>query len=198
MKRKLFLFLLIAAISCSAFVGCGGNGDTGTTESTTDPAQQAAVDVTTENATTEATINVDELSYLQYNAMSPENQQAVIDTFDTVEEFIDWFNEAKQEHEHFQELVNQGSTNTSTDPTGSENTDTTTPEVTNPVANDVTFLEYQAMSGMEQKKFINSFPSIDAFMAWHTAAMQEYKDSMTEFSASNPVIIPTESTETGD
>ena len=37
--------------------------------------------------------------------------------------------------------------------------------------------EYIAMSGEDQMRFINSFPSVDAFVDWVTAAREEYEAS---------------------
>ena len=37
--------------------------------------------------------------------------------------------------------------------------------------------EYIAMSGEDQTRFINSFPSVDAFLDWVTAAREEYEAS---------------------
>lgn len=56
----------------------------------------------------------------------------------------------------------------------------TEPEPTQPpVGTGVTYLEYYAMSAEEQQAFIDSFGSLDAFFAWHTAAKEEYESGRT-------------------
>ena len=130
--------------------------------------------------------------------MSPENQQAVINTFESVNDFFDWYNDAKQEYEEFQDkIMNSGSIETNQDVSDGNETTTTSPELNNSQAKEMTYLAYHALSGAQQKKFINSFDSIDAFVAWHNNAKQAYFDSMTELDGSTPIdldaiTIPTE------
>ena len=39
------------------------------------------------------------LSYVEYNALSGEDQEAYFNTFDNIEDFVAWYNAAKQEYE---------------------------------------------------------------------------------------------------
>ena len=39
------------------------------------------------------------LSYEEYNALSGEEQEAYFNTFDSIEDFVAWYNTAKQEYE---------------------------------------------------------------------------------------------------
>lgn len=62
----------------------------------------------------------------------------------------------------------------------------TEPEATNPPAGTgVTYLDYYAMSADEQQLFIDSFGSLDAFFAWHTAAKEEYESGRTPIDGGN-------------
>ena len=190
MKRKILLFLMIAMLLFTMFVGCDNHN------SDNEPSTNESIQGTTESATKSA-INIDELTYSQYNAMSSEQQQEVVNMFDTVEEFIHWYNEEKQFHEEFQDKIYSNITIEPTDATNDsepnkttetiDGTEGTDPVESKPETSGVTYLEYHAMSGKEQKKFINSFPSIDAFMEWHTAAYQAYKDSLTEIDGTTPI-----------
>lgn len=54
------------------------------------------------------------------------------------------------------------------------------PDVSVPEEDEITYLDYHAMSGDEQAAFINTFSSYEAFFAWYNAAEKEYKDSMIE------------------
>lgn len=44
----------------------------------------------------------------------------------------------------------------------------------------VTYLDYHNMTATQQKAFIESFGSYDAFFAWHEAAYQAYLDGLVE------------------
>ena len=96
------------------------------------------------------------------------------------------------------------SSNDPTTPTQEPTTPTATePEVTEPEApyfpeatgtpapdkDEVTYLEYHSMSAAEQKAFINTFESYDAFFEWHDAAKKAYEDSMIEIDGSTPVDV---------
>lgn len=56
-----------------------------------------------------------------------------------------------------------------------------------PEKDEVTYLEYHEMSATEQKAFINTFESYDAFFEWHDAAKKAYEDSLIEIDGSTPV-----------
>lgn len=51
----------------------------------------------------------------------------------------------------------------------------------------VTYLDYHSMSADQQKAFINSFGSYDAFFEWHDAAKKAYEDSLIELDGTTPV-----------
>ena len=63
-----------------------------------------------------------------------------------------------------------------------ENTGKPAPEKTG-----VTYLDYHSMSADQQKAFINSFGSYDAFFEWHDAAKKAYEDSLIELDGTTPV-----------
>ena len=78
-----------------------------------------------------------------------------------------------------------------TEPDSSEGTEPAPSEPTPsvpPVANGVTYVEYYQMTGEQQQAFINSFDSIEAFFAWHTAAKEAYEESWTPIDGSTPFI----------
>ena len=56
-----------------------------------------------------------------------------------------------------------------------------------PEKGEVTYLEYHAMTATEQKAFINTFESYDAFFEWHDAAKKAYEDSLIEIDGTTPV-----------
>ena len=61
------------------------------------------------------------------------------------------------------------------------------PEVDVPEKDEVTYLEYYAMSAEEQASFINSFESYEAFFAWHKAAKEAYENDRIEIDGSTPI-----------
>lgn len=68
-------------------------------------------------------------------------------------------------------------TQDTTEPTEkpSEGTDATEPEGGNAATGATEYERYYNMSGDEQKAFIESFGSIEAFFEWHNAAKAEYE-----------------------
>lgn len=56
-----------------------------------------------------------------------------------------------------------------------------------PEKSGVTYLDYHSMSADQQKAFINSFGSYDAFFEWHDAAKKAYEDSLIELDGTTPV-----------
>lgn len=187
MTRRILAFLLMVFVLSAGFAGCSNDGKVETTNDT----QFDTNPETTESIPVEEALkqlpDIGEMSYPQYNALTPELQEAIKNTFNTDKEFVDWYSGIKEEHEAFEELLDSKPTTDAT----TDSTDTTTPTEKNPEADDITFLEYQAMSASEQKKFIASFGSIDAFMKWHSDAVQKYKDEMTEWGSSNKPTDPT-------
>ena len=51
------------------------------------------------------------MTYEQYNALSAEEQEEYFNSFDTVEEFFAWYNQAKQEYENNQDYIDVGGNN---------------------------------------------------------------------------------------
>ena len=203
--KKIFLFFMIAAVMCLGLVGCGNGGEPETTVDTNIETQTNATESIPVEEALKQLPDIGELTYVQYNALAPELQQAIKDTFATDKEFVDWYAEIKKDHEAFEDFLNPDKKPTiSTEPTEGDATDptedesvtgTTAPSENNPDVDSVTFMEYQAMSASEQKKFIASFESLDAFIEWHAAAVQEYKDGMIEFGPSTIITTPDESVE---
>lgn len=182
MKIKSLLFLLIAAILCSVFVGCGDGNNS--TEPETTNATQTTTDDTLFDIEEETTLpNVDTLTLPEYNAMTAEQQHAIMNTFETTDDFFEWYNEKVQD---YQEYVEQQK-NPTEDTTNNEATEITVPNVSVPVPDKVTYLDYYSMSADEQLAFINSFESIDAFFDWHTDAKKIYQDSMIEIDGTTPI-----------
>lgn len=89
------------------------------------------------------------------------------------------------------EPTEPGSTIDPTEPQTPDETDPmpSDPSATEPeVSSKVTYMDYYNMSAEEQQAFIDSFESIDAFFAWHTAAKKEYEDNRTPIDGSTPII----------
>lgn len=222
MKKNIFICLAILVFLSAALGGCGRDMKNETTDNTKiensteiDSNQKGSLPV---EEVLKQLPDINELSYSQYMALSPDVQQAIINTFATDKEFADWLFEIKQIEDAFNQVLNQQTTTgTVMEPTevestaASESTDGTdgteypeppsTPNADDPKSEGVTFMDYQKMSASEQKKFIASFGSIDAFMQWHADAVQKYKDSMTEWGSTgntptDPAIeIPTDEIE---
>lgn len=210
MKNK-FLLVILLVIVISVLVGCdanvkvdiSNNTNKGATNNDSN-ASSGAINNTepSETVTVEEALkqlpDISELTYSQYMALTPELQEAIKNTFASEKDFVVWLSEIKATEDAFNEFLN-GSQNTTegtetAEPTGDGSTNQPTiPPQNN--ADGVTFLEYQAMSAAEQQRFIASFGSVEAFMAWHAAAVQEYKDSMKEWGSSNTSTEPTDITE---
>ena len=186
MKRKLVLFLMIAAILCALFVGCGE--DPNPTGTTGGDATQNTTEITDPIITTEtdATIPGGEvITYTEFESMTGSQQKDVISKFESQEQFDDWYNEIKEDHNDYVETVKPPeivNPNPTTEPT-EEETGPIFPEATGsstPEKDELTFLEYHNLTADEQKAFINTFESIDKFVEWHTAARKAYEDSLIE------------------
>ena len=79
----------------------------------------------------------------------------------------------------------------SNEPEETENTtseDTSDSPSSDPNSLAQAYQDYYNMSAEEQQNFINSFESIEAFFAWHTAAKQAYEDNRTPIDGSKPII----------
>lgn len=206
MNRKMILILITAALIISMFFGCGA--DNGSTEpETTDTTSFTIPDLETltfsefKEMTSEQQMAIVESFESQdayttwFNEMLHEHEASGDEKNDPTDVAN---NDETTVTDEPTEVTQTTAANDPTDVTEPvEPTETTAPaettepseptenpDVTEPDAKEMTFLEYQNLSGEEQKEFINSFPSIDAFMAWHAAAVQEYKDNMTEWGSS--------------
>ena len=51
------------------------------------------------------------MTYEEYNALSAEEQEEYFYSFDTVEDFFAWYNQAKQEYENNQDYIEVGGNN---------------------------------------------------------------------------------------
>lgn len=87
-----------------------------------------------------------------------------------------------------------------TDPTEPpvQNTDPTDPpvppETTQPQTGaadpaDLTYEEYLAMSPYEQQAHYESFPSLEAYIAWHNAALAEYEENQSSIEVTGGIDI---------
>ena len=45
--------------------------------------------------------------------------------------------------------------------------------------NQITYEEYNALSGEEQEAYFNTFPSVESFFEWYNAAREEYEKNNT-------------------
>ncbi len=195
MKNKLLLTLPIAVILCAALVACGNNTNetepetTGTTHTTSD-----WLDI--EEETGETLPNIENLTFTEFNNMPAEQQQEVMNTFETTDAFFEWYNEKVQD---YQEYVEQQK-NPTEETTNNETTETTVPNVSVSSSDKITYMDYHSMSADEQLAFIKSFKIQKDFVAWYNAAKQEYNDSLIELDGSTPIDIGEiiGSTEPGD
>lgn len=82
-----------------------------------------------------------------------------------------------------------------TDPTEPKPTDPPAPpETTQPQAGgadpaDLTYEEYLAMSPSEQQAHYEQFPSLDAYIAWHNAALAEYEENQSSIEVTGGIDI---------
>ncbi|MBR4109313.1 MAG: hypothetical protein IKK41_03215 [Oscillospiraceae bacterium] len=182
MKRNFLLFLMIAVLIFSTFVGCG-DSNTDTEPETTNATQAPTNDTFFGEETEDTLPNVDTLTLPEFNKMTAEQQQAVMNTFETTDEFFEWYDEIVQ---HYEDYVEQQK-NPTEDTTNNETTETTVPNVSVPPADKMTYVVYNAMSADEQLAFINSFESIDAFFVWYNTAKEEYNNNLIEIDGSTPI-----------
>ena len=173
MKKFLMLFVVTSVTIC-VFVGCS-NSAGGALSSTTD------LETTSPNHTIESSGIVDnsgsddeKISYIEYNNMPVEEQSEFVNQFETIDDFFDWYDEAKQQYEN-------------SNITSDEYLFATEPVVSAPGHDTVAYLDYHSMTADQQLAFINSFGSIDRFMEWHTNAKQKYMDSLIEFDSTTPI-----------
>lgn len=74
-----------------------------------------------------------------------------------------------------------------TDPTDEPTQATTAPGFSPDISAEA-YLAYYNMSADEQQDFINSFGSVDAFFAWHTAAKEAYENNRTPIDGTTPIL----------
>lgn len=69
------------------------------------------------------------------------------------------------------------------------------PQQTNPPQSggsdpaDLTYEEYLAMTPEQQQAHYEQFPSLEAYIAWHNAALKEYEDSQTSIEVTGGIDI---------
>ncbi len=189
MKNKIILLLVVAVLICTTLAGCGNNDVSAEntigqdTKDVTDVTLEPTTEVTANNDLTDtakdetnaSAINVDEITFSDYSEMSAEEQKEVVDSFDKIDDFFEWYNEIVEEEKKNPETTEPG-------PIFPD-----APDVSVPDKRDVTYLEYHAMSGDEQMAFINTFNSSADFVAWHTAARKAYEDSMIVIDGTTPI-----------
>lgn len=185
MIKKLVLFLMSVAVLFTLFVGCGEDKNLdGTTGGDVPQATTEQTDpiIATE---TDATIPGGQVvTYPEFESMTGEQQKEVISKFESKEDFNNWYEEIRDDYIDFVQSTKPSqneNSNATTEPT--ENDGPIFPEATGstaPEKDELTFLEYHNLSADEQKAFINTFESIDDFVAWHTAAKKAYDDSLIE------------------
>lgn len=185
MIKKLVLFLMSVAVLFTLFVGCGEdkNLDGTTGNDTTNITQNETEDVFLDIEEETTFPNIDTLTLPEYNSMSVEEQKVVMDAFETTDAFFEWYNEKVQDYENYVEQQKNPTEST----VNNEITESTTPYVSVPGHDELTFLDYHSLSGDEQLAFINSFNSYKDFVSWYSAAKQEYYDSMIEIDGSTPI-----------
>ncbi len=182
MKKKLFAVFTATMILCSL---CACKGQEQPEESTS--GQTTGVQVTTEAK--ETTEDFRWLTYEEYLALTPEQQQAYYESFPTPEEYMVWFNAAAKEH-------NQQSEDNGTYVEGNEGyltqpTEEDSPDVPQPDSNAagtqerkdptlLTYEEYLKLSPALQQAYCESFSSMDAYMQWFNAAVKEYNDNKND------------------
>lgn len=193
MKNKLILLVVIGAVLCGLIVGCSDDA-THNTNGTLQSMEPTDVSTSTQTEPAKTIPDINTITYLQFEGMSIDEQQAVIDSFATNDEFLAWYLDIKQTHEAFQnKLKPQPTTGDGNDPenteepTVSDPAGTEEPAANNPQAEEMTFLKYHNLSAAEQKAFINTFSSIDEFVEWHSNAKQKYMDSMIEIDGTTPI-----------
>ena len=137
------------------------------------------------------------LTYEEYKALSPEEQQAYYEAFPSPEEYMVWFNSVTKDQGQSAdkgeqtedglgqitqptEPVEQPSQDPVTPTQKPEKEDTTTPEETTPAKKDpvlLTYKEYLQLSPVMQQAYCESFSSMDAFMQWFNDAAKAYNEN---------------------
>lgn len=200
MKKLIPLVLVLAVFISLVAVGCG-KGETETTG--TEQAAQSAptLNITVIESTpavteptmlleTDATIpGGHTITFTEFMSMNGEQLKNLISKFESKEQYDAWLDEIEQD---YQDFIQAGGKPQQSDPTEgpTEPEGPIFPDVTDttaPPQDGLTFLEYHNLSAEEQKAFINTFPSIDAFIAWHTAARKAYEDSLIEIDGTTPI-----------
>lgn len=202
MKNKILIFLMVASIFCALIVGCADNQTDNIQASTNVITQDAATEGTdasnidayevTEPTETDTTIPSGHIiTYSEYVAMTGEQKKNIMKQFPNKVVFEQWLAEIKQDYEHYMTTIKPVQVvdpKPSTEPT--ESTGPIFPDVTDtnaPEKDELTYLEYHNLSADEQKAFINTFDSIDAFFEWYSAARKAYEDSLIKIDGTTPI-----------
>ena len=149
------------------------------------------------------------LSYEEYLALTPEQQQAYYKLFSSPEEYMVWFNAVAKNHNDGSNSTqiegNEGHVTQPTEPETAPVPETTTPlqteeqttqKPTTPIAPEttapmptepekempvlLTYEEYMALSPAVQQAYYESFPSVEAYMDWFNEVAAQHAQTETD------------------
>lgn len=136
------------------------------------------------------------LTYEEYKALTPEQQQAYYESFATPEEYMIWFKAVTRDESTDNDVVVDDNEAQVTQPTKTE--DEEQPEKKQPVW--LTYEEYMALSPEKQQAYYESFPTPQDYMEWYNAVAKEHKQDQEDDTKVDPPdsnVQPTQPTETG-
>ena len=76
-----------------------------------------------------------------------------------------------------------------TEPQSTQPPATTEPQTGTADPADVTYEEYLAMTPQEQQAHYEQFPSLEAYIAWHNAALEEYEEKQNSIEVTGSIDI---------
>ena len=169
-----FLILLIALLVAVALCACGSSGD----------ASQPNADPTENNVTTQPDVTGSEVTEPTSGTEVTDPESTAGDVENTQPDATEPSNDAVTEPLDYGTTEPGGIFNTEP-----ENTDPAVeqPSLTSHTIYQSSYMWYHSLSGDQQMEFINSFNSIEAFIAWHTAAFEAYQDSLIEYDGSSVI-----------
>lgn len=182
MKKRVFAAITALTILCS-LCACGKQ---------VQPEETTSVETTSVQVTTEVKETLEDfrwLTYEEYLALTPEQQQAYYESFSTPEEYMVWFNAVAKEYNQqsgdnsTQVEGNEGQITQPTEPAEKPQQDPETPTATTPEKKDpvlLTYEEYLKLSPPLQQAYCESFSSMDAYMQWFNAAVKAYNDNKND------------------
>lgn len=116
------------------------------------------------------------LTYEEYKALTPEQQQAYYESFATPEEYMIWFKAVTRAENTDTDVVVDDNEAQVTQPTKTE--DEEQPEKKQPVW--LTYEEYMALSPEKQQAYYESFPTPQDYMEWYNAVAKEHKQDQDD------------------